>query len=555
MKAALQIDSRDDLAVALRELAPGEMLDFGQGPVEVTERIPAKQKVALKPFHVGDTATMYGVLVGKALRAIPQGGLISTANLAHEASPFDVPGRQQVTDWSAPDVSAWKEVTFDGFHRSDGSVGTANYWLVVPLVFCENRNIEVLRESLESVLGYRRSTSYESYARGLLDHWKAHGSFREMLEGQYQENLEIRDFLPAEDRPFPNVDGVKFLTHGMGCGGTREDARTLCGLLAGYITHPNVAGATVLSLGCQNAQISVLEEAIAERAPGFDKPLHIFEQQAWPSERQMLEAAMKQTFAGVARANEYTRAPAPLSKLILGVECGGSDGFSGISANPVIGQVSDFLVALGGSVILSEFPELCGVEQELINRCVDDASAARFGELMSLYHSRAEAVGAGFYQNPSPGNIRDGLITDAIKSAGAAKKGGTSLVTSVLDYPEWVTKPGLNLMCTPGGDVESTTAMAGAHANIMFFSTGLGTPTGNPICPVLKVATNTELASRMPDIIDFDTGAIIRGEKTLLELGADLFDMAIAVASGKAFPKAQLLGQNDFLPWKRGVSL
>ena len=250
-----------------------------------------------------------------------------------------------------------------------------------------------------------------------------------------------------------------------------------------------------------------------------------------------------------------TRQPAPLSKICLGLECGGSDGFSGISANPTVGYTSDLLVTLGGSVILSEFPELCGVEQELCDRCVDAPTAERFSHLMSTYNDRAKAVGSGFDMNPSPGNIKDGLITDAIKSAGAAKKGGTSPVTAVLDYPEMVSKPGLNLLCTPGNDVESTTAEVGSGANVVVFTTGLGTPTGNPIAPVIKIATNTALAKRMPDIIDFNTGTIIEGEETIEESGERLLEYVIAVASGEIEVAAVRHGQDDFIPWKRGVSL
>jgi altronate hydrolase len=236
-------------------------------------------------------------------------------------------------------------------------------------------------------------------------------------------------------------------------------------------------------------------------------------------------------------------------------ECGGSDGFSGISANPVIGHSADLLIALGGTAALSEFPELCGIEQDLSNRCVTAALADRFVQLMRAYQRAAEACGSGFDANPSPGNIRDGLITDAIKSAGAAKKGGTSPVTDVLDYPEPITKPGLSLVCTPGNDVESTTALAGAGCTVMLFTTGLGTPTGNPICPTLKISTNTELATRMPDIIDFDAGPVITGEKTVEQMGEEMLEMTIATASGRYTPKAVALGQDDFLPWKRGVSL
>jgi len=329
----------------------------------------------------------------------------------------------------------------------------------------------------------------------------------------------------------------------------------LCGLLAGYITHPNVAGATVLSLGCQNAQVSILEEEIRKRSPEFSKPLYMLEQQKVGKEADFLSIAIKQTFAGLILVNEQQRKPAPLSKLCIGLECGGSDGFSGISANPAIGYTSDLLVALGGSVILSEFPELCGVEQNLSDRCVDVETAVRFSTLMRTYNDRARAVGSGFDMNPSPGNIRDGLITDAIKSAGAARKGGTSPVTAVLDYPEKVTKPGLNLLCTPGNDVESTTAEVAAGANIVLFTTGLGTPTGNPVTPVVKIASNTALFERMRDIIDINTGTVIEGKETIQQAGARILDYVIGVASGEIEIAAVRHVQDDFIPWKRGVSL
>jgi altronate hydrolase len=239
----------------------------------------------------------------------------------------------------------------------------------------------------------------------------------------------------------------------------------------------------------------------------------------------------------------------------VGLKCGGSDGFSGISANPAVGRVSDALAALGARSLLSEFPELCGVEQELVDRCMGKTVADRFIELMRDYASRAKAVGSGFDMNPSPGNIRDGLVTDAMKSAGAARKGGASPVTAVLDYPEYSTAPGLNLQCTPGNDVECVTSQVGAGANLILFTTGLGTPTGNPIAPVLKISTNSPLAHRMQDIIDIDTGAVISGESTIEEMGDVLLERLVEVASGQVRTKAELLGQDDFIPWKRGVSL
>ena len=204
---------------------------------------------------------------------------------------------------------------------------------------------------------------------------------------------------------------------------------------------------------------------------------------------------------------------------------------------------------------MAEFPELCGVEQNLSDRCVTVEEARRFSSLMKTYAEKAEASGSGFDMNPSPGNIKDGLITDAIKSAGAAKKGGTSPVVQILDYPEKVTKPGLNLLCTPGNDVESTTAEVASGANVVLFTTGLGTPTGNPITPVVKIASNTILFKKMSDIMDVNTGTVIEGEETIEQAGARILDYVIQVASGEIEVSAVRHGQDDFIPWKRGVSL
>jgi altronate hydrolase len=213
------------------------------------------------------------------------------------------------------------------------------------------------------------------------------------------------------------------------------------------------------------------------------------------------------------------------------------------------------MATLGGRTILSEFPELCGVEQELIDRSVTAEVGEKFARLMRDYAARAHAARSGFDMNPSPGNIRDGLLTGAMKSAGAARKGGTSPVTAVLDYTEYCKDSGLNLQCTPGNDVECVTAQVGAGATIVLFTTGLGTPTGNPIAPVVKISTNSSLAARMKDIIDIDAGPIISEQRTVEEMGQAILDTVVRVASGELHTKAEQLGQNDFIPWKRGVSL
>ncbi len=539
-----QVDPRDDIIVALTDLQAKETVALGTSAWTLCSDIPAKQKFAARDFAAGELATMYGVTVGRARCPIPPGELVSQTNLEHATDSFG--GKMKSYQWTPPDVSRWAEATFQGFKRQTGRAGTANYWIVVPLVFCENRNLAVMREALTRALGYHRAAGYEAYAAQLAEALKSGADASNVQLGAASNSSPL----------FPNVDGVKFLEHGLGCGGTRQDAIALCGLLAGYIDHPNVAGATILSLGCQHAQASLLMRELEQRNPHFSKPLHIFEQQKFTSEREMISQAIQATLIGIAKANEQTRVPCPISDLVVGVECGGSDGFSGLSANPVLGHVADVLAALGGSPVLSEFPELCGIEQSLSDRCETPELAQKFVRLMRSYEAAAVACGSGFENNPSPGNIRDGLITDAIKSAGAAKKGGTAPIVEVCDYPEPIRgHGGLTLYCTPGNDVESTTAIAGGGCTLILFTTGLGTPTGNPVCPTLKISTNSELAARMSDLIDFDAGPVIRGERTIAELGDELLALSLRVASGEAIPKAVALAQDDFLPWKRGVSL
>lgn len=548
--AYLQIHPKDNVLVALRDLPEFSEIEFAGETIVLKQTVKAKHKFTIAPMSQDSEVFMYGVLVGKLNHDLDAGVLISTENLRHAAEDFKLGDRKLA--WTKPNVQAFEGRTFNGFHRSNGQVGTANYWLVIPLVFCENRNVLTLKAALEEKLGYQvQAKDYSNEVDALISKYKSGASVDELMGLDLQANPSGL----GKNRLFPQVDGVKFLNHDMGCGGTRMDSDALCGLLAGYITHPNVAGATVLSLGCQHAQASILRAEIAKRDPQFDKPLYIFEQQLEGTEQDLMQKALKSTFVGLAQANEMKRAPAGLDKLVIGLECGGSDGFSGISANPTLGYLSDMLVSLGGSVILAEFPELCGVEQELSDRCETSEMATYFMQLMKTYNAKAEADGSGFYMNPSPGNIRDGLITDAIKSAGAAKKGGTSPVTAVVDYPGLANEPGLNLLCTPGNDVESTTAEVAAGANVVLFTTGLGTPTGNPIAPVIKISSNTKIYEKMPDIIDINCGTIIDGEEQIEEAAHRVLEYVIEVASGERSAKAVLLGQDDFIPWRRGVSL
>ena len=534
----LKIHPKDNVVVALDNLKKGYTIQLENVSFDLVDPIPLKHKFALVEFQPSDPIYMYGVLVGKALVTIPQGGVLTTENVKHKIQKVE--GKTAPWEWTAPDTTKWEKRTFMGYPRPDGQVGTENIWLFFPLVFCENRNIEKLKVIFEKEFNPPEKEPLQQL-------------LSQLVQGNTERNSPIEK-VAHKANPYDNIK-VRFLTHQGGCGGTRQDAQSLARLLAGYVNNPNVAGATVLSLGCQNLEISVFKEALSDLQKGNEKPVLIFDQQTEGTVDAFLSKIISQSFEEIQKANEIKRTPSPLSKLTIGLECGGSDGFSGITANPTLGQVSDILSALGGKTILAEFPELAGVEQELVNRCTSDALAQKFLSLMKQYENAAEKVGSGFDMNPSPGNIKDGLITDAMKSAGAAKKSGNAPIREVLDYTEYANTDGVSLLCTPGNDVESTTALAGSGANIILFTTGLGTTTGNPITPVIKVSSNSILTQKMNDIIDFDCGTIITEKRSLEEVGEDLLEYIIAVASGDEIPKAVQLKQHDFIPWKRGVSL
>src|SRR5579864_9553906 len=338
-RRVLQLDPRDNVLIALTDLKVSERIEFAGQVYTLTKNVPAKHKFAMRGLGIDDDVIMYGVQVGRAVSPIAPGELLTTTNIHHQAAPF----REQSSEfrWSSPDVSRWKHQTFQGYRRSDGQVGTRNYWLVVPLVFCENKNIQVLKQAFEEELGFASPQLYRRqvadlailYREGKLEQISAHSALVDTVEA-------------PRERLFENIDGIRFLLHEGGCGGTREDSNNLCGLIAGYIHHLNVAGATVLSLGCQHAQIGILREEIRKRNPKLDKPLVILEQQRSGSEAAMMSEAIRQTFSGLVEVNKAQRTAAPLSALCVGLKCGGSDGFSGLSANPAIGHTSDLLAAL-----------------------------------------------------------------------------------------------------------------------------------------------------------------------------------------------------------------
>ena len=536
---ALRINPNDNVAVALCDIIHNTKISIGTEELITQETIPVKHKLALIDFKKEMPIYMYGVLVGKTTDTIPKGGLLTTENVIHLTEK--VKEKNDDSTWKIPDVSKWKDRTFMGYHRPDGQVGTDNIWLFFPLVFCENRNIQTLKTIFDKEFDPPKKDPNQQL-------------LSDLINGKNNSTEQFIDDNENRKLPLDNIK-VRFITHQGGCGGTRQDAHSLARLLAGYVNNPNVAGATVLSLGCQNLEIKLFETALKEINPSFKKPILMYDQQKSGTTDNFLNSIIKDSYKAIKKANSIERKSAALSKLTIGLECGGSDGLSGITANPTLGRVSDILAVLGGKLMLSEFPELCGVEQELANRCENETLANKFLSLMNQYENTAISAGSGFDMNPSPGNIKDGLITDAMKSAGASKKSGNSPINDILDYTEYVKKDGVTLLCTPGNDVESTTAMAGSGANIILFTTGLGTPTGNPITPVIKVSSNTTLAENMPDIIDFNCGTMITENNNLETLGDLLLEQIIKTASGTIQTKASILKQQDFIPWKRGVSL
>lgn len=531
MQKILRIDESDNLIVALKDLHAGEVYHWGNEEITLVTDVKAKHKFALEALPIDGVVSMYGTAVGKATQPIAKGEAITVNNIRHYAAPVSLEN-DSLYKWKAPDVSAYKKRTFQGYVRGDGRVGTANYWLIFPLVFCENRNVTKLTDALNDALGYTNN-SLKSFALDL-------------TAGTQTPT--------AKPKLFPHIEGVRCITVTSGCGGATSDSKTMCDVLAAYADHPNVIGITVFSLGCEKAQRKMFKESLAARNPNFDKPALYFRQQEWDSEEEMMQTALKQTYECMKAVKPQSRVDVLLSHLKLGVKCGASDGFSGISGNPAMGLVSDWLVTLGGASGLAEFPELCGAEGDMVKRCVSFDDKKKFLELMERYEKTANFFNTTIADNPSPGNIADGLITDAIKSTGAAKKGGTSPISAVCDYAEPMPDSGLSLVCTPGNDVDAVTGLVAAGCNVVIFSTGLGTPTGNPIVPVLKISTNSAIAERLSDMIDYDCGPIIDGVP-LPTISKGLFERVIETASGEYQVKADRLEQFDFLLWKRSLDL
>lgn len=520
----IQIHPSDDMAVAPVDLEAGTRVRAGNGDFVLLSAVPAKHKVYVRDLPQGAVARLYGVPVGRTRRAVTQGELVGPNNLeslrgAGEAPASDPPS------WEPPSL-AGLPTTFQGFVRPDGKVGTRNHLLVTYTVPCVKSAAERVAFAVRRAFGFETEDPWVRYARdGRLD--GGHGT------GAYD-----------------GVDDVVVLHHEGGCGmADRGEPEALLRFLAGYILHPNVAGAVVLGLGCEKTPVSRLQALVGQTW----KPVVYLEHQRAGAEDDLIRAGIDALRTMLPEAARHRRQEVAASALVLGTKCGGSDGFSGITVNPALGWVSGAMVAQGGGVLLPEVPEMFGGEQLLAARAIDDRVARRVLELVRGYADYAAKTGTHPAENPSPGNVREGLITIEMKSLGAIQKAGRAPVVGVLDYAETIPGPGLYLLNTPGYDVISTSALPASGAAVIVFTTGLGTPLGNPVVPVIKAASNHRTATRMADIIDFDAGSALDGEP-IPEIGRRLYRLVMEVASGRKTANERL-GHRESAFWQRQVAL
>ncbi len=501
--AALQLAAADNVAVARKNLAAGERLTVGTHDVVLREPIPSGHKLALQAIAPGEVVRKYGQSIGVATTPIAMGEHVHVHNIGMAASSHDhVAGAGY-----RPTEPAADALTFDGYLRPDGRAGTRNYLGVIASVNC---SATVCRHIADSF----RGAALEAY---------------------------------------PNVDGVVAITHGSGCGmgGSGEGMELLQRTLRGYADHPNFAGVLVVGLGCEVNQIAPLVETLSQRAPGMFATLTIQEEggtrETIAQGQQLLRRMLEQ--AGQAR-----RQPVPLSHLVVGLQCGGSDGYSGISANPALGAAVDRLVRHGGTAILSETPEIYGAEHLLTHRAASPEVAARLLGRLAWWEQYVALHGGDINNNPSPGNKAGGITTILEKSLGAVAKAGSTGLMDVVEYAQPVRAQGLVFMDTPGYDPVSATGQVAGGANLICFTTGRGSTYGCKPTPSLKLATNTPMFQRMSLDMDFDCGGIVEGRQSIDEAGEALFRLMVATASGqRSKSEDNGLGDNEFLPWQLGA--
>jgi altronate hydrolase len=499
MRPTLQIHPSDNVVVALRELKAGEVADG----IAVQGDVPPGHKVALRAIEAGDPVVKYGHAIGVARVDIPAGAHVHNHNVASALrEDWSTAERHPVT----PKVMAAAPRTFDGYRRPDGRVGVRNEVWVVPTVGCVN-----------------------------------------------QASMKIAERANARFPAGGNFDGVFAWPHPFGCSQLGGDLDHTRRILAGLLRHPNAAAVLAIGLGCENNQMTALLAEAGATATGASRLRYFSAQQVGDE----IEAGVEAVAELVAFAKGFHREPVPAKELILGMKCGGSDGFSGITANPLVGRVADRLTAQGGTTLLSEVPEMFGAEQVLLDRATDDATAKKVVGLVDDFRAYFRRYNQPIDENPSPGNKAGGLSTNADKSLGCLQKAGDAPVKQVLSYGEPVGIGGLGgvaLVNAPGNDGVSATAMTVAGAHAILFTTGRGTPMGFPV-PTMKIASNTDLATRKPGWIDFDAGRLLADDADADAIADALFDQVLDVASGRKQTRNEINGNREIAIWKDGVTL
>lgn len=499
------LDQADNVGVALADLAPGELLLPGGGVV--ADAIPRGHKVALADVPLGGHVVKYGHVIGEASAPIEVGQHVHTHNLMFGA--HDKPRASAAAGQELPAIEAPIRTTFKGIRRSDGSAGTRNYIAVLASVNCSATVTRAVSAQVEKL-----------------------------------------DLLAQ----FPNVDGVIPLVHDLGCGmaPTGEGVAILQRTMAGYAAHPNIGGLLLIGLGCEVNQIDQLTLGLKLRE---DLPVSRMTIQDQGGTRATVDHAVAEIRRILPEVNQVERTEVPVSELTLGLNCGGSDGWSGVTANPALGYASDLLVSLGGTSVLAETPEIYGAEDLLVHRASSPAVAQELLDIIDWWESYTDTLGASMDNNPSPGNKEGGITTILEKSLGAVAKGGHAPMGHVYRYAEHI-KPrsGFGFMDTPGYDPVSVTGLIAGGANIICFTTGRGSALGTRPAPTLKVATNSEIARRMQDDMDINAGEIVDAGVTIAEKGLEIYNALLDLASGVRSKSEQLgYGDDEFIPWHIGA--
>jgi len=509
---AIIVDPRDNLAVVKKETSPGLEVALPDGRIiGVKATVRPGHRFATRRIESGHFVLQFGHPIGTSL-GIEEGHLISHDNMSNAVPHVrDLP--ENLFTPPPTYIPEPERATFQGFRRADGRVGTRNYVLIVPTSMC---------------------ASHEA-----------------------QQISMISEFLLYKREKFPNVDGVVAIPHNKGCGcQDGSNIEVMLRTLANYADHPNVGAVILMDLGCEKTNLAKVEKYLLRREQSFNKPVARIGIQDEGGTMAAIERGMKEVEWMLAEVNRAVREEASVSELVLGVKCGGSDGFSGISANPALGRASDLLVRSGGTVLITEVPEFCGAEHILANRAKDSETGRAVYRMVDWYKEFAAKFGAVLDQNPSPGNVAGGLLNITIKSLGAIAKAGTTRIEGVTEYAETPRSRGVNLMQGPGYDQESTPGLVAAGATIIVFTTGRGTTIGNAIAPVVKLASNTSVFERMSRDLDLSAGGIIDGTETIDEVGARIFEHARRVASGEIMAKAEMLKHREFQFWgEQAVSL